>query len=187
MLRAGGGSFYYENRGVPTLQSDRDVIVRVVATGLCGSDVRLSLLFIIYIQKKNFILTDLDPLLATRRPRPVHRRPRDPSGSRILRRGRKRGRSRPGILQPPVRRPGDDRAGSRLQHLPTVPRGTVQPLPHDELRGDAAGGRHAVQVLPRSGGVLLQAAGPYLAARRGAGRAVERCGACVPAGWRYAG
>lgn len=46
MLRAGGGSFYYENRGVPTLQSDRDVIVRVVATGLCGSDVSLSLLFL---------------------------------------------------------------------------------------------------------------------------------------------
>ncbi|KAL4757758.1 NAD(P)-dependent alcohol dehydrogenase, partial [Aspergillus foveolatus] len=34
-----GGSFGYEKRDIPTLQSERDVIVRVVATGLCGSDV----------------------------------------------------------------------------------------------------------------------------------------------------
>ncbi|PYH88514.1 putative sorbitol/xylitol dehydrogenase [Aspergillus ellipticus CBS 707.79] len=34
-----GGSFYYETRDIPTLQSDRDVIVKVIATGLCGSDV----------------------------------------------------------------------------------------------------------------------------------------------------
>ncbi|KAE8352516.1 chaperonin 10-like protein [Aspergillus coremiiformis] len=34
-----GGSFYYEDREVPALESDRDVIVRVMATGLCGSDV----------------------------------------------------------------------------------------------------------------------------------------------------
>ena len=34
-----GGSFVFEERTVPTLQSDRDVIVRVAATGLCGSDV----------------------------------------------------------------------------------------------------------------------------------------------------
>lgn len=39
VLRKGGGSFYYENRGVPALETDRDVIVRIVATGLCGSDV----------------------------------------------------------------------------------------------------------------------------------------------------
>ncbi|KAL2832590.1 chaperonin 10-like protein [Aspergillus cavernicola] len=34
-----GGSFTYEERPKPTLQSDRDVIVKVIATGLCGSDV----------------------------------------------------------------------------------------------------------------------------------------------------
>ncbi|KAK4867146.1 hypothetical protein LT330_007888 [Penicillium expansum] len=34
-----GGTFAFEERSVPTLQSDRDVIVRVMATGLCGSDV----------------------------------------------------------------------------------------------------------------------------------------------------
>lgn len=34
-----GGSFYYETREAPTIQSDQDVIVKVVATGLCGSDV----------------------------------------------------------------------------------------------------------------------------------------------------
>ncbi|KAB8204097.1 chaperonin 10-like protein [Aspergillus parasiticus] len=34
-----GGSFYYEDKEIPSLESDRDVIVRVVATGLCGSDV----------------------------------------------------------------------------------------------------------------------------------------------------
>ncbi|KAE8154080.1 chaperonin 10-like protein [Aspergillus avenaceus] len=32
-------TFSYEERAIPTLQSERDVIVRVVATGLCGSDV----------------------------------------------------------------------------------------------------------------------------------------------------
>ena len=41
VLQTGGSSFYYETREIPTLQSDRDVIVRVVATGLCGSDVRI--------------------------------------------------------------------------------------------------------------------------------------------------
>ena len=39
VLQTGGSTFYYETREIPTLQSDRDVIVRVVATGLCGSDV----------------------------------------------------------------------------------------------------------------------------------------------------
>ena len=39
VLQKGGSAFYYETREIPTLQSDRDVIVRVVATGLCGSDV----------------------------------------------------------------------------------------------------------------------------------------------------
>ncbi|OGE54799.1 hypothetical protein PENARI_c005G11646 [Penicillium arizonense] len=34
-----GGKFAFEERHKPTLQSDRDVIVRVIATGLCGSDV----------------------------------------------------------------------------------------------------------------------------------------------------
>ncbi|OJJ31250.1 hypothetical protein ASPWEDRAFT_54513 [Aspergillus wentii DTO 134E9] len=34
-----GGSFTYEERKVPSLQSDRDVLVRIMATGLCGSDV----------------------------------------------------------------------------------------------------------------------------------------------------
>jgi hypothetical protein len=34
-----GGSFGYEKRDIPTLQAERDVLVRVVATGLCGSDV----------------------------------------------------------------------------------------------------------------------------------------------------
>jgi hypothetical protein len=34
-----GGKFAFEERPKPTLQSDRDVIVRVIATGLCGSDV----------------------------------------------------------------------------------------------------------------------------------------------------
>ena len=67
-----------------------------------------------------------------------------------------------------------------------MPRRTVQPLPLDELCGDAASRWHAVQVLPRAGGVLLQTAGAYLAARRGAGRAVERCSARMSAGWRYA-
>ncbi|KAJ5497404.1 hypothetical protein N7463_009391 [Penicillium fimorum] len=33
------GTFTFEERSTPTLQSDRDVIVRVMATGLCGSDV----------------------------------------------------------------------------------------------------------------------------------------------------
>ncbi|KAL4899231.1 hypothetical protein BDW74DRAFT_183974 [Aspergillus multicolor] len=34
-----GGKFGYEKRDVPTLRSERDVLVRVVATGLCGSDI----------------------------------------------------------------------------------------------------------------------------------------------------
>ncbi|CAI7678541.1 hypothetical protein N7533_003881 [Penicillium manginii] len=34
-----GGKFTYEQRAVPDLETDRDVIVRIVATGLCGSDV----------------------------------------------------------------------------------------------------------------------------------------------------
>ncbi|RAK71377.1 NAD(P)-dependent alcohol dehydrogenase [Aspergillus fijiensis CBS 313.89] len=34
-----GGSFYYETRKAPEVQSERDVIVKIVATGLCGSDV----------------------------------------------------------------------------------------------------------------------------------------------------
>src|SRR5690349_8921105 len=33
------GQFIYESRNVPALRSTRDVMVRVVATGLCGSDV----------------------------------------------------------------------------------------------------------------------------------------------------
>jgi hypothetical protein len=34
-----GGSFHYEQRAIPTLRSERDVLVRIIATGLCGSDV----------------------------------------------------------------------------------------------------------------------------------------------------
>jgi threonine dehydrogenase-like Zn-dependent dehydrogenase len=34
-------SFRYEDRSVPTVQDTRDVIVRIVATGVCGSDVSL--------------------------------------------------------------------------------------------------------------------------------------------------
>ena len=34
-------SFRYEDRSVPTVQDARDVIVRIVATGVCGSDVGL--------------------------------------------------------------------------------------------------------------------------------------------------
>ncbi|KAL5360725.1 chaperonin 10-like protein [Aspergillus floccosus] len=34
-----GGSFTFEERSIPTLQSDRDIIVRIAATGLCGSDI----------------------------------------------------------------------------------------------------------------------------------------------------
>ncbi|KAL4925641.1 NAD(P)-dependent alcohol dehydrogenase [Aspergillus undulatus] len=34
-----GGKFSYEEREIPTLQTERDVIIRVIATGLCGSDV----------------------------------------------------------------------------------------------------------------------------------------------------
>ncbi|KAL3445542.1 chaperonin 10-like protein [Aspergillus insuetus] len=34
-----GGRFGFEDREIPTLQSERDVLVRVIATGLCGSDV----------------------------------------------------------------------------------------------------------------------------------------------------
>ncbi|KAH8698850.1 chaperonin 10-like protein [Talaromyces proteolyticus] len=33
------GLFAFEERSIPILQSDRDVIVQVIATGLCGSDV----------------------------------------------------------------------------------------------------------------------------------------------------
>jgi len=32
-------SFRYEDRSIPTVQDARDVIVRIVATGVCGSDV----------------------------------------------------------------------------------------------------------------------------------------------------
>lgn len=35
-----GGTFTHSERRIPTIESDRDVLVRVVATGLCGSDVR---------------------------------------------------------------------------------------------------------------------------------------------------
>jgi L-iditol 2-dehydrogenase len=35
------GEFYYENRPQPILHSRRDVLVQIVATGLCGSDVKL--------------------------------------------------------------------------------------------------------------------------------------------------
>ncbi|KAL3477567.1 chaperonin 10-like protein [Aspergillus californicus] len=34
-----GGKFTFEERPTPVVQSDRDVIVQVIATGLCGSDV----------------------------------------------------------------------------------------------------------------------------------------------------
>ncbi|PLB50309.1 GroES-like protein [Aspergillus steynii IBT 23096] len=34
-----GGSFTFEERSIPTLRSDRDILVRIAATGLCGSDV----------------------------------------------------------------------------------------------------------------------------------------------------
>ncbi|KAK0653719.1 putative D-xylulose reductase A [Lasiodiplodia hormozganensis] len=34
-----GGEFYYEQRPVPTAVTGRDVLIRVVATGICGSDV----------------------------------------------------------------------------------------------------------------------------------------------------
>lgn len=34
-----GGSFAFEERIIPALLSERDVIVRIAATGLCGSDV----------------------------------------------------------------------------------------------------------------------------------------------------
>ncbi|KAL0260944.1 Endo-1,4-beta-xylanase 2 [Diplodia seriata] len=34
-----GGQFYYEQRPVPTEVTGRDVLIRVVATGICGSDV----------------------------------------------------------------------------------------------------------------------------------------------------
>ncbi|KAL7651385.1 hypothetical protein ACMYSQ_011109 [Aspergillus niger] len=33
-----GGTFTHSERRIPTIESDRDVLVRVVATGLCGSD-----------------------------------------------------------------------------------------------------------------------------------------------------
>ncbi|KIV98949.1 chlorophyll synthesis pathway protein BchC [Verruconis gallopava] len=33
------GEFYYEDRPQPSLQSPRDVLVQIVATGLCGSDI----------------------------------------------------------------------------------------------------------------------------------------------------
>lgn len=36
------GQFCYERRPVPTLPSNRHVIVAIKATGLCGSDVRTS-------------------------------------------------------------------------------------------------------------------------------------------------
>lgn len=36
-----GGSFDFEDRPIPSLQSDRDLIVQIAATGLCGSDVRV--------------------------------------------------------------------------------------------------------------------------------------------------
>lgn len=35
------GSFVYEDRPLPNLRSSRDVIVRIVATGICGSDVSI--------------------------------------------------------------------------------------------------------------------------------------------------
>ncbi|GLA28420.1 hypothetical protein CBS147346_2423 [Aspergillus niger] len=34
-----GGRFDYEERVIPNLQTDRDVIVQVIVTGLCGSDI----------------------------------------------------------------------------------------------------------------------------------------------------
>ncbi|CAG8938925.1 unnamed protein product [Penicillium salamii] len=34
-----GGKFFFEERSKPTIQSSRDVIVQIMATGLCGSDV----------------------------------------------------------------------------------------------------------------------------------------------------
>ena len=34
-----GGTFSYEERSKPTVQTSRDVVVQVMATGLCGSDV----------------------------------------------------------------------------------------------------------------------------------------------------
>lgn len=35
-------SFSYEDREIPQIQDSRDIIVRVVATGVCGSDVSLN-------------------------------------------------------------------------------------------------------------------------------------------------
>ena len=32
--------FSFENRSIPALRTSRDVRVRIIATGLCGSDVR---------------------------------------------------------------------------------------------------------------------------------------------------
>lgn len=34
-----GGTFSYEERSKPTIQTSRDVVVQIMATGLCGSDV----------------------------------------------------------------------------------------------------------------------------------------------------
>ncbi|SPB49663.1 unnamed protein product [Aspergillus niger] len=34
-----GGTFTHSERRIPTIESNRDVLVRVVATGLCGSDI----------------------------------------------------------------------------------------------------------------------------------------------------
>jgi L-iditol 2-dehydrogenase len=34
--------FHFENRPIPKLRTARDVRVRIIATGLCGSDVRIN-------------------------------------------------------------------------------------------------------------------------------------------------
>lgn len=57
-----GGTFCYKERPTPKIESERDVIVRVVATGLCGSDVCSALGCVVYNSGHNLIA---GPLLAT--------------------------------------------------------------------------------------------------------------------------
>ena len=103
--------FAFEQRPIPKLRTSRDVRVRIIATGLCGSDVRCTHVSDIPpTNRVNFV----DSLLATRshwqicRERPNRTRPR------IRRYHRSMWRRRQG---PPGRRSSSSRARCRLQHV----------------------------------------------------------------------
>jgi len=117
--------FIFEDRPIPGLRTSRDVRVRVIATGLCGSDVSNSL-FLCTLSTDHILHTDT--LLATWSHRQLCRE--EPDSPRPRKRWHRRSMWRR-CQDPPSRRPSRTRAWCRLQHVRDVPKWTIQPLPLD--------------------------------------------------------